>query len=666
MATTGNFTKNPPKVGYAEAEILSRAIGSRSGGWISVRCLNPRAHKNGDKNPSASYNIDTGHYRCRVCDLHGFANDRDRTNWNRKQTRTYPNGSVVHRIPMKDSKRIWQENPQPAEKPYNIELLSTDTRTIYVVEGEKCAEELTCTLGDLPVLALTSIGGSKAVSKTDWSAVRTHLQQLDCVAVFIPDRDEPGEQYIREVARQLGLTNMNVVRLDDPQRNDGYDIADWLEEGNRIEDLPDPVVEFIANRIHAQHGYHDLFGYHAQKELTWVADDMIPARKLTLMVGRSGIGKSTMALHIASSVSMGMKPFSKDEPLNNDLFATEGRVLIYTSEDDWNDTVAVRLDMMRANFDNIAPLRSQRRGIEYSFDWSGHRERDTNGNELPSDLDLLQANLRQDPVTLIIIDPMLDVVSGGNNNDPSVIRQAIETKINPLLETGCAVVGIHHERKDALKGDLLVDRAIGSQAWTGVARSVLHLQALPKHKALGPSKNPKPRESMDRKFNIAQMDMGTNSNMCGVLVVSKSNLANVDGGYHYELPTSVPEGQTSSFIQVVVNHEKIKNRTPEELVQIYNPVAQDNPLESPVNKKARSDMAKEITVAKTAENAVETAFEEFSEVKNNSPSMEDLIKKVVEIGSVSQKVAKEAIRNRTVHVREGQHVNYRKLKKNTD
>ena len=657
MATTGNFTKPATKVGYTESEILSRASESCPGGWVRVRCLNDRAHKRGDQNPSAAYNQDTGYYQCFACDMRGFANDRDRPDWNRKQTRTYPNGSIVHRIPSQDGKRIWQENPQPAEKPYNIELLSTKIRTIYVVEGEKCAEELMCALGDLPGLALTSIGGSKATSKTDWSDVRTHLAEYDCTIVFVPDRDTAGEQYIQEVANALGIDKLNVIRLYS-ERDDGYDIADWLQEGNRILDLPEPEVEPIANKLHATHGYHDLFGYREPEELTWLADNMIPVRKLTLMVGRSGIGKSTMALYIASSVSNGAKPFTRNSPLSNDLFASGARVLIYTSEDDWNDTVAVRLDMMGANFDNIAPLRSQRNGVAYSFDWSGRRERDANGNEIPSDIDLLRANLRSDPVTLIIIDPLLDVVSGGSNNDPSIIRRAIETKINPLLEMGCAVVGIHHERKDAHSGDLLVDRAIGSQAWTGVARSVLHMQALPKYKALGRDKNSKPRESKDQKFNIAQMNMDTNSNICGVMVVSKSNLANVDGGWHYELPTSVPSGQMSSFIEVAVNLEKIAGRTPEELVQIYNPIAQDDPPESPVNRKARIDLGKQISAVKEAERVVKEYFGET----RDPISMKDLTKLVMEHAGVGRRTAHDAIRNTTKSVHTEGNNYFRELK----
>lgn len=661
MAARRNSSNKSQKVEYTDAEIRSRAAGEQHGGWVPVRCLNGRAHQHGDRNPSASYNLETGFYQCFACALRGYASDRDRPDWRRRQARTYPNGSIVHRMPTPDGKKIWQENPQPSERPYQIELLHAGVDAIYIVEGEKCAEALTGALGDLPRLALTSIGGSQAAGKTDWSAVRTHLRRHDCVVVFIPDRDVKGEWYMQDVANKMDFTELNVIRLGG-ERADGYDVADWLEEGNRIQDLPEPEVESLAERTPKPHGYRDLFGYREHNELAWIADNVLPAGKLILIVGRSGIGKSTMALYIVSAVSNGIKPFTEDVPLRGELFDRTDRVLIYTSEDDWNDTVAVRLDMMDATLDNIAPLRSQRDGVAYSFDWSGRRERDRNGNELPSDLDLLLTNLRREPVTLLVVDPLLDVVSGGSNNDPSVIRRAIETKINPLLEAGCTVIGVHHERKDARADDLLVDRAIGSQAWTGVARSVLHMQALTKRKALGRGRNPKPRASMDGRFNIAQVDMGTNSDVCGVLVVSKSNLAKVDGGYHYELPTSVPDGQTSSFIQVAVNPRKITNRTPEELIQIYNPIAQEEPPESPVNRHARMTMAKEISALEIAKSAVRDAFSQSG--RELIPSTE-LIEIVRDGASVGVRNAKEAIREMTESVRSGKRFS-RRLKNSTD
>jgi len=106
------------------------------------------------------------------------------------------------------------------------------------------------------------------------------------------------------------LDNAKVVFRGD--REDGYDIADWLEEGNDFVDLPDYEIEEtdLPNRAV---GYSDLFGYHEEEELRWLADDMIPAKKITLLFGRSKIGKSAMALYIASAVSNQRQPFTNKD-----------------------------------------------------------------------------------------------------------------------------------------------------------------------------------------------------------------------------------------------------------------------------------------------------------------------------------------------------------------
>ena len=648
-----NSTFKSFKVGYTEDQIRNRAASTAGNCW-TVRCLNGAAHKHDDKNPSAFYFPESGYYGCRVCNLKGFADDRDRPDWKGKETRTYSNGSVVHRDWDGSDKRIWQSNAQPTELPFHVETIHDGTKTIYIAEGEKCVEAMLPHLDQRTQAVITSIGGSNAPQKTDWSKIKEAIKR-DCKIVFLPDRDEPGEKYIHAVANLLHLEKINVIRLGG-DRDDSYDIAEWLEVEVDIATLPEPVDEAvpITTPLRAA-GVSDLFDHHTPAVLNWLEKDMIPANKLTMLVGRSGIGKSAMTLYIASAISNGRQPFS-EEPSANELFESNQRVVICSTEDDWNDTIVVRLEMMGANMKNIAPLFSQRYGVGRSFDWSGRA-----GEDEPSDLQMLVEAFKNHPVGLLIIDPLIDVITGANNNDPAVIREAIETKINPILATGCTVIGVHHERKDARRDDLLVDRAIGSQAWTGVARSVLHMQALPKHKAVGTGKNPKPRASLDGKFNIAQRNMDTNSEICGVLVVSKSNLANVDGGWHYELPSSVPAGQTSSFIEVVINQKKITNRTPEELVQIYNPVAQEKTPEAAINTKARRDMAVAISAEKSAESVIQEFFKAEMD-EDGRVSASALVDWVMETALVGRNNAKMAIRMQTDKVREG-NAFYRVLKK---
>ena len=633
---TKHFNSSAHKLGHTEAEIQLRAA-STDGPWWLVRCLNGNDHQNDDETPSAYYNAETGWYGCRVCGLKGFANDRDRANWSTRQTRTYTNGSIVHRGSDPRGKRIWQENPQPTELPYNIETVHANTKTIYMVEGEKCVEALRPHLDATQAAVVTSIGGSNAPQKTNWSPVREALDR-GCEILFIPDRDAPGEKYILAIAKLLRLKKIKAIRLGG-DRDDGYDIADWLTAGHDLTELENHDIEQTAVQKRAA-GYPDLFGYHEEKELCWLADNMIPARKISLLFGRAKIGKSAMALYIASCVSKQRQPFTdkilaSPSPLTNEPH----KILIYSSEDDWNDAIGVRLKMMGANMDNIAPLRSQL-DPKRNFDWETKQGRD----EL-TEFGLLLGNLEESPVSLLVVDPLIDIITGGNNNDAATIRRA--------------VIGIHHERKGVKDDDMLIDRSLGSQAWPAVARSVMYMQALKKRIALGgKGKNASPRATADNKYNIAMRDLGTNSEIMGVVCVSDSNYAAVDGGYHYELPTSTPENQSSSFIEVVVNTKKITSQTPQALVECYNPMRKVE-MESAANKKARVDLGKEVWAVRSAEAVVKEVFEELA---GGRILTSDLLDRVMKEASVGKTNAQEAIRNLTDRHREG-NAFYRMAKK---
>lgn len=44
-------------------------------GWQKISCYNEASHPRGDRNPSASVNLVTGHYRCFACGIEGDVYD---------------------------------------------------------------------------------------------------------------------------------------------------------------------------------------------------------------------------------------------------------------------------------------------------------------------------------------------------------------------------------------------------------------------------------------------------------------------------------------------------------------------------------------------------------------------------------------------------------------
>ena len=116
----------------------------------------------------------------------------------------------------------WQLGATPEPRPlYRLpELLADGESTIYVVEGEKCAD----VARSIGLLATTSAGGCKAASKADWSPLAGRS------VVVLPDNDGPGAIYTEAVVAALhALANPATVRVANlPGLPEGGDFVDWL------------------------------------------------------------------------------------------------------------------------------------------------------------------------------------------------------------------------------------------------------------------------------------------------------------------------------------------------------------------------------------------------------------------------------------------------------
>ncbi|MEZ6139185.1 MAG: hypothetical protein R3B84_01320 [Zavarzinella sp.] len=94
-----------------------------------------------------------------------------------------------------------------------------NAQIVVVCEGEKAADAAI----ELGFTATTSIGGSQAASKTDWSPL------TEKEVWFLPDNDEPGQKYVNQGATILkGLDSETPVKiLMLPYLPPKGDLADW-------------------------------------------------------------------------------------------------------------------------------------------------------------------------------------------------------------------------------------------------------------------------------------------------------------------------------------------------------------------------------------------------------------------------------------------------------
>ncbi len=95
-------------------------------------------------------------------------------------------------------------------------------KTVFIVEGEKAATAL----HSLGVTAVCSLGGAQAANKADWTPLSGFMNTY-----LLPDNDEPGKHYARDVYRALMALQsppvVKVARLSGLP--DKVDIVDWLQ-----------------------------------------------------------------------------------------------------------------------------------------------------------------------------------------------------------------------------------------------------------------------------------------------------------------------------------------------------------------------------------------------------------------------------------------------------
>ena len=188
-------------------------------------------------------------------------------------------------------------------------------------------------------------------------------------------------------------------------------------------------------------------------DIQWLWEGWIALKKLHLLAGDGGTGKTTLSLAMAAVVSNGGTwPDGSSAP--------SGNVIIWSGEDDAADTIAPRLRAGGANMDRVFIVGDVRSD-------GGYRPFDPS-----TDLAVLAREAeRIGTVALVVVDPVVSVISGDGHKNVDV-RRSLQPLVDLGMQLGCAVLGISHFSKGSNGVDPL-QRVTGSIAFGAVARVVL-------------------------------------------------------------------------------------------------------------------------------------------------------------------------------------------------
>jgi hypothetical protein len=376
---------------------------------------------------------------------------------------------------------------------------------VYICEGEKAADAA----WDCGLVATTSAHGAKSAPKSDW----TPLAGVGEVCI-LPDADEAGEGYAVAVAGILAklptLPTVKIVRLAAvvegfSKGGDFFDFQAEYRDGQaaetiraEIESLADAAKRVESAGLVKGDASHDATGGAPvltcladveARRVNWLWLRRIALGRIALLVGVPGEGKSFLALFIAACVTLGL-------PFPDGTLCPQGDVILISPEDDPGDTIRPRLDAHRADVRRVHILS----GVQWAAENGEKREVFFTLENLAA---LEEAFKRIRPL-LLIIDPIGSVLGGDTDSHrDNEVRGRLAPVAKLAEKYGVAVLIVAHRRKSA--GTHADDLALGSRAFTGIARAVWHLSRDPENKdrrLFLPGKNNLAREGSGLAFTI--------------------------------------------------------------------------------------------------------------------------------------------------------------------
>ena len=237
--------------------------------------------------------------------------------------------------------------------------------------------------------------------------------------------------------------------------------------------------------------------------IRWLWTDHLACGKLHVVAGAPGTGKTTLAMALAATVTSGGR-------WPDGTRAAQGSVLVWSGEDDPNDTLLPRLLAMGADSSRVYFVGDVvAQGKTRPFD---------PGRDMES---LARVARLIGDVRLVILDPIVNAVTGDSHNNAET-RRSLQPVVDLANRLGAAVLGVSHFTKGTAGRDP-VERVTGSVAFGALPRVVF-----------GTGKETDEQGRTRRIF-----------------VRAKSNIGPDGGGFSYELrQAAVPGFQELNASQV--------------------------------------------------------------------------------------------------------------------
>ena len=307
-------------------------------------------------------------------------------------------------------------------------MSSKPEEPIFIVEGEKDADRL----ASIGLVATTNFDGAGKWLPT------YNMHFYGRTVWIIPDNDDAGKNHALKVANALQHIAHLVKIVELPGLHTHEDVSDWLERGNRGEELYSlclDAVEWEPSPVLEQAQSSSLMGLQAVSmksllardfaPLVFLVDKLFALGHLSFLGGRPKSGKSWLGLQLAMCIDT-RQPFLGRETL-------KAKVLLIALED------GDRRIYERARLLGWEP--SETAVVSFSIGYF-------DGPDSTPGPGLRQIEHAAAHFDLIIIDTLISALSGqAKENDNAQMGMIVNTLARISHQTNTSILVIHHTGK---------------------------------------------------------------------------------------------------------------------------------------------------------------------------------------------------------------------------
>jgi len=352
------------------------------------------------------------------------------------------------------------------------EIKDDKSAEIWIAEGEKCCDAVEEAIEDEEYNAVV-IGFVNFKNEFDNLPAKAKEVFKNRRIKIFQDNDEIGKKKVEEAIEVLKKYVIQIDVIPFKTKPEHYDIADFLEEGNSISDALmlaetvyiDPISFIECGVIPSM-----------QPEEEWILEPLVPNKTIILLDGLGGLGKSIFTMELCYAISTG-KPF-----LLPDIKPVDKYPILYLSAEETRYRFNERLKKIQEGYGVATDRFFWISTLSENFKLNTSRIfRKENNQITPTEVaDFLDKAIDRIGPKLVVLDSFINFY-GLDENKTEEAASFYDYIKQIIKKYGCSFIFLHHQTKEAMRGQISIFRGSGvfrEQSRTRIVMAKKHRQKI--------------------------------------------------------------------------------------------------------------------------------------------------------------------------------------------